>query len=136
MRSNLPFILSRIPANLAESGTDVIIGWDEITGGTVDPVTRSIVGGTVTPQTATVKAFLHFVGIATSGVRQFNEMEAGDCIADFAPDVDLDGKTNLTFTINGEVWMAKELSQRLAKTWDVQAQGQKLFRSVLLRKAT
>lgn len=136
MRSNLAFIQSRIPLNLAESGTTITLEWDTITGGTVDPVRQTTVGGTVTRQTATVKGFLHYVQIAKQGVMQFNEFEQGDCIVDLAPDADIDGKTNLRFTIDGERWVAKDLGEKLAKTWDVVVQGQRLYRSVLLKKAT
>jgi hypothetical protein len=136
MRSNLPFILSRIPANLAESGTDVTLHWTTLAGGTLDPVTGATVGATPTAQTEAAKAFLHFVQIAQSGQRIFNEFEVGDCIADFAPTVTFEGREQLWFEIDGQRWVAKQFSDKLGRTWDVVMQGQRLFRSVLLRKAT
>ena len=136
MRSNLAFIVSRIASNLAESGTDITLGWDVMTGGTFDPVKQTTVGGTLTRPTSTVKGFIHFVQIARQGVLHFNEFEQGDCIVDLAPAAAVDGLTNLRFTIAGERWVAKDLGAKLAKTWDVVAQGQRLYRSVLLKKAT
>ncbi len=136
MRTNLSRILRRLPHNLAHNGTDVILQWIEWSGTpTVDPVTGSKTG-TRLERTAALKAFLHFVEVATSFVRQFNEVEHGDCIADFAPDAPLDGKEELAFVIGGEKWEQKTVGKRLATTWDVQAQNRKLFRTVLLRKAT
>jgi hypothetical protein len=101
---------------------------------TTDRVTNSRTGNSVS-KTATVKAFLHFT-LATSMVSQFNVLEAGDAIADFSADVEIDGKEDLRFVIDGEVWEEKSLPDRLARTWDTQFKGQKLYRSVVLRKAT
>lgn len=136
MRSNLAFILDRMPLNLAESGTDVRLDWYIVTGGVADPISGSTAGGTRTPQTETVKGFVHYVQVAQSGVRQFAEFEAGDCIVDFGPAVTLEGRLGLTFLIDGQRWVAKELGEQVGKTWDALVQGQRLHRSVLLRKAT
>ena len=96
-------------------------------------------------RTETVKAFLHFPEPgANSAVRQFNEVELGDCIADFAQDVLLDGREGLEFLfldpdgkpIDGQKWVPKPVSETLARTWGVIMQGKKLWRPVLLRKAT
>lgn len=136
MRSNLALIKSRIALNLAESGTDITLSWETVSGGTFDPVRQTTAGGTVTTQTATVKGFVHFVQLAKQGVMQFAEFEQGDCIVDLAPDAEIDGKAHLKFTIDGQRWVAKDLGEKLAKTWDAVVQGQRLYRSVLLRKAT
>ena len=148
MRSNLPRILSRLESNLGDSGTTVSISWEVYPAGvTVDPVTgaQNLAAGSVTIQTMTVKAFLHFPQpVGNAVVRQFQEIEAGDCIADFCQDVPLDGKPGLKFMfldhagnpIDGVVWEIKPISERLAKNWDVIVAGHRLLRTVLLRKAT
>lgn len=145
MRSNLAFISTRIGVNLAESGTNVLISWRAWpSNSTLDPVTQSRTG-TPTTQTMRAQAFLHFPEIkANSVVRQFNEIEAGDCIADFSADVALDGLDSLTFTflnpdgtpIDGSVWVTKPISERLARSWGAIIQGARLFRTVLLRRQT
>ena len=135
MRTALPTILRRIPLNLQESGTDVTLTWTEFSGATTDPVTGARSGGTATTKTTKVKGFIHEVS-ATSVVRQFAEIEAGDAIVDLAGDVALDGKEALRFTIDGRQFVAKEIPEKLARSWDVIFRGKRLHRSVLLRKAT
>jgi hypothetical protein len=134
MRSNLDFIESRIAENLAESGTDILLQWSEFSGATTTDINGSTLG-TSEVRTETVKGLVHYPQIATSQVRQFNEVEAGDCIVDFAGDVAIDGKPGLRFVIAGETWEAKKLSDKLGRSWDVVAQGRRLVRSVLLRKS-
>jgi len=136
MRSNLEFILQRIGENLAESGTDILLTWDEYPPDTpVDEVTQTP-QGTPTQNQKCVKGFVHLVQASTmSTVKQFNEIETGDCIVDLAPDADIDGKLNLRFIIAGETWCPKQISDKLGRAWDVVVQGQRLYRSVLLRKA-
>lgn len=136
MRTNLPFILERMELNLAESGTDIALKWMATTGGTPDPVTGAVVGGSSTPQTETVKAFVHFVQPGTSAVKMFNEIELGDVIFDFGPNVTLEGRTQLAFELAGVRYVQKDISDKLAKSWDVIFQGQKLHRTVLCRRAT
>jgi hypothetical protein len=143
VRTNLPFLKFRQAVNLAETGTDVRIEWTAYTGTvTVDPVTQATIG-TSARMTMVARAFAHFVQVATSQVRQFNEVEAGDCILDFAADVSLEGKVDLVFTLLdqygqpiGNSWVPKQVSDRLGQTWDVVVGGQRLYRSVLLRKQT
>ena len=136
MRTNLQFILQRLGENLAESGTDILLAWDEYRPGTpLDDVTQTP-NGTPTPQQQVIKGFVHLVQASTmSTVKQFNEIETGDCIVDLSPDAPIDGKVNLRFVIAGETWAPKQISDKLGRVWDVVAQGQRLYRSVLLRKA-
>jgi hypothetical protein len=145
MRSNLQRIMQRLPANLAQSGTKVRISWREWpSNSTIDPVTQSRTG-TPTAMVMTAFAFLHFpTPRGNSSVQQFNEIELGDCIADFHQDVPIDGKDALEFVfldntgqpIDNQKWVTKPISTRLAQSWAVVVQGQRLFRPVLLRKAT
>lgn len=132
----MPFILQRLGENLAESGTDILMIWEDYPPGTpLDDVTQTP-NGTATPQQKPVKGFVHLVQASTmSTVKQFNEIETGDCIVDLSPDEAIDGKFNLRFIIAGETWAPKQISDKLGRAWDVVAQGQRLYRSVLLRKA-
>lgn len=135
MRSNIGKIATRVGLNLKKSGTDVVLKWKEWTGTpTVDPTTESEIGES-TDQTETVQGFVHYIQ-ATTSLRQFGEVEVGDCIVDLHQDVDIDGKQSLVFIIDGEEWKQKQIGDKLAKYWAVMAQGQKLFRTVLLRKTT
>jgi hypothetical protein len=134
MRTNLDFIESRIAGNLEESGTDIVLSWREFTGATTTDINGSTLGTSV-QKTETVKGFVHFPQIATSQVRQFNEVESGDCIVDFAGDVELDGRVGLQFVIAGEMWVLKQVGDKLARSWDAVANGRKLIRTVLLRKS-
>ena len=136
MRTNIEFISQRIGENLAESGTDILLTWDEYPADSpLDDVTQTP-QGTPTHQQKCVKGFVHFVQASTtSTVKQFNEIETGDCIVDLAPDVEIDGKINLRLVIAGETWCPKQISDKLGRSWDVVAQGRRLYRTVLLRKA-
>jgi hypothetical protein len=91
----------------------------------------------LTPQTAVHHAFVHQIAIAgCSQVKQFNEVEEGDLILDFAPDVAIDGLRDLVFVVNGKPYVAKEISEKLAQSWDVTVQSRQLMRSVLVRVKT
>lgn len=140
MRTNLPFILHRRSLNVDESGTEIALAWQTWPAGTTfDPTTQSYVADDdhqPTAQTGTLKAFIHFVNFLNSQVRQFNEIEVGDVILDVAPDTDLSGREGLTFTIDGQDYVPKPLSNRLAQAMDVIFQGEKILRPLLLRRKT
>ena len=141
MRSRIDFIADRIEINLAESGTQIALAWNIWPDGAVrDPVTGQF-PGTPTPGQAGVPALLHFVS-ASSTVRQFAEIQTGDCMVDLSPKLDLKGKDGLTFWLPSgadgtmEQWSNKPISQELAVFWDTIQCGRKLWQTVLLRKAT
>jgi hypothetical protein len=149
MRSNISKILQRLPGNLARNGTQVQVSWQEWPAdAVVDPVTQTKVladGQSPVARSKVVPAFLHFPEPgANSAVRQFNEVELGDCIADFHQDVALDRLDKLEFLfldrdgqpVDGQAWVVKQTGDVLARTWGAVVQGQRIFRSVLLRKAT
>lgn len=151
MRTNLPYIQTRVAQTVEGRGTKVRISWviwptnttlDTVNGTRLNPDGSD---ATPTPQMRTVKALLHFPEPrVNSEVRQFNEIEAGDCIADFCEDVQIDGLDKLEFVflgvdglpIDSNKWVTKPVSERLAVSWNLVIQGVKLFRCVLLRKAT
>ena len=153
MEFDMAQIVQELGQTLAASGTKVQITWLAWPAGTtVDAVTQSQVGPTVdgevqgpAVQRQVARAMVHFPEPgANSSVRQFQEVEIGDCIMDFGQDVSLDGKTGLSFLIldpegnplDGQVWVPKPTGERLARTWGAVVQGVKIWRRVLLRKAT
>jgi hypothetical protein len=137
MRTELAFIKQRMGQALAEGpSTPVTIRWSEVAGGVMDPTTKSIVGGVVTAKNAVANAFVHFVQPGGLAVREFQEVETGDAVLEFMPDVALEGAAmrDVTFEFNGAKWETKPVSERLAQSWDVFVRGERLYRTVLVRK--
>ena len=124
----------RIALKMRRRGTPITLNWVTIQGGVVDPTTGAELG-TNTAQSETIYGLVHFPEIAAHAVRLFEEIETGDCIIDIPPDTVIEGRKQLTFTIDGEVWVQKPIGDKLAKSWELVA-GQRLYRSVLLRKQT
>ena len=121
---------------IAGIGCDVVLAWRAPSGAAT--IIRDPVDGAPTvpmvDRSETVRALLYFVG-ATTQIRQFAEIQAGDCIAAFAPDVCLKGKDSLRFVIDGEEWSSKPVSEQLSSYWGMAA-NLKLYQVVLLRKGT
>ena len=92
--------------------------------------------GVSVARTTTVNAFVHVVAIGTGSVRQFIEIETGDAILDFKPDVVLDGLEELRFMFAGSLWKLKPITDKLALSWDAFVGDRKLVRTVLVTKAT
>ena len=142
MRTRIDFIADGIRGNLGEpgtdegAGTDVLVTWNEYPAGTTIDPTSGTVQGTPTVCQETIKAFVHFVGPASSMVRQFTEIETGDCILEYDPGVCLEGRRDARFVINGQTWSVKPISDRLKETWDATFAGRQLFKTLLLRRAT
>jgi len=117
-------------------GCDVVLCWKAPSGG--QPPARDPVDGAPTApmvdQAETVRALLYFVS-ATTQIRQFAEVCAGDCIATFNPDTRLKGRESLRFVIDGEEWSSKPVSEDLSSYWG-RAANLKLYQVVLLRKGT
>ena len=133
MELNIGDVLNEIRRELAQNGTDIVLQWNAVPPGvTPDPVDGSVSG--LIPQTMTLPAFVHQVqATGESNMRQFNEVEMGNIILDFAADVAIDGLRDLVFLINGKAYVAKEIGEKLAQSWDVTVGGQRLFRSVLVK---
>jgi hypothetical protein len=140
MRSRISFIQARIRGNLEESGTEIVMQWNEYGSPDTDPVTGARIA-TPTQNQCTIRAFVHFVS-ASSVIRNFTEIETGDAILDLAPEVTLRNKDGLTFLLptgeSGclEPWTNKPMSEHLARYWDAMAGGRKLYQTVLVRRAT
>ncbi len=141
MRSRIDFIASRMEANLEESGTRIMLAWNIWPANTPrDPVSRQFIG-TPSPGREEVNAFLHFVS-ATASVRQFNEIQVGDCIVDLSATLDLTNRDGLTFLLPSgpggrvESWSNKPISSQLASYWDALQSGTRVCQTVLLRRST
>ena len=100
-----------------------------------DPTTGDQLG-TSEVKTTTVKALVHFVAPITSGVRVFAEIQAGDAIIDFDPDVDLSNKPGLFFTFAGQDWVQQKMGKELEESWDAYYGDQRLHRTVAVRRKT
>ena len=116
--------------------TDVVLTWDEWPSNNTPDAVDGSRTGTPTPATVTLPGLVHYVQLGTSQVRQFNEVEVGDLLLDFVGDAAIDGLRDLVFVVSGKPYVAKQIGEKLAQTWDVTVQGQQLFRTVLVRVAT
>jgi hypothetical protein len=116
--------------------TDIVLTWDEWPSNSTPDAVDGSRTGIPTAGTVTLSGLVHYVQPGMSQVRQFNEVEVGDVIVDFAADAAIDGKENLAFNILGQCYVAKQVSEKLASSWDVAVGNEKIFRTVLLRKAT
>lgn len=140
MRSRINFVAGRVESNLAESGTCITLAWNIWPPNAVRNAVTNLYPGSPGLGREEIKAFLHYVS-ATSQVRQFNEIQVGDAIMDFSPKVNLVGRDGLTFLLPTgpdnalEMWTNKPMSSQLARMWDAQQAGVKLYQTVLLRKA-
>ena len=144
-------MLNEIARELHQNGTEILLQWNTLSSGTLpDPVDGTVPAAALVPQSKTLPAFVHQVQEAgRSSVRQFNEVEVGDLILDFAGDAPLPevgaeprpgGRRSevrdLVFVVNGKAYVAKQIGEKLAQSWDVTVQGKQLFRTVLVRVMT
>lgn len=147
MRTRIDFVAGRMAHNLEESGTRIVLvsrTWPP--GATRDPVTQ-VYTGNPTEVREEIRAFLHFIS-ASSSVRQFNEIQVGDCMVDMSPSVVLTGRDGLSFLLPTgaipagggepalETWSNKPVSSQLAAYWDTMQSGRRVVQTVLLRRAT
>ena len=138
MDLNVGDIVAEIARELHQNGSPIVLQWNAVAAGVMpDPVDGTVPASALTPQTSTQHAFIHQIAMAgRSQVKQFNEVEEGDLILDFAADVPIDALCDLVFLVNGKPYVAKEISEKLAQSWDVTVQGQQMMRSVLVRVKT
>ena len=142
-------MLNEIGRELNQNGTEILLQWNVLAEGQYpDPVDGTVPAAALVAQSKTLLAFVHQVQDAgTSRVRQFNEVEVGDLLLDFAGDAAIDPPSlaassgaasaqDLVFVVSGKAYVAKQIGEKLAQTWDVTVQGKQLFRTVLVRVAT
>lgn len=108
----------------------VIWHWSEPTG-EPDPVHGAVAS---VERQLEVQVFLHEVG-ATSSVRQFAEIVAGDLIMDYPGEHRLEGRSGFWVERNGVKYMPKRVSGRLAEIWDASYKSSPLLKTVVLERA-
>jgi hypothetical protein len=148
--TNLAFIKHRMALRLQGTmdiagGSDVLVTWVETAGGTIDTVTGAVVDGVQTPASGVMRA-LGIEEPARSVVRQFAEIQAGDLILEVdaaatltKPDgstVALDDLDAPRFQWADNWYVQKEVGEALAASWNAVVAGQKLYRTLLLRRVT
>lgn len=134
------YMKRRIGSAVRRLGQNALtICWQEVQGGTLDPVSKAVVGGTVTEKTVTVNALLHWPQVGGStAARNFAEIDDGDVIVDMTAEdaaAYLAGKTGLSFVIQGVRYRQKRVSDRLSASWDAVIGTTPLARPLLLEVA-
>jgi hypothetical protein len=69
-------------------------------------------------------------------IRHFTEIETGDCVIEYSPEIRLGGRQELRLVIEGIEWAAKPMSQDLREVWDAVFAGRKLYKALLLKRST
>lgn len=156
--TGLAFIKYRMALHLqgtvdVPGANDVIVYWNETSGGEVDPVTGALVGTDLSPVVETpVSGVLRALGVeepARSVTRTYQEIQTGDVILDVLPDapvamypsgvaVSLDSLAGKGVRLEwgGRLYVQKEVGEDLAQAWSAIVGNQKLHRTLLLRPAT
>lgn len=120
--------------NIAIKGDDIIVSWDQFQDGwTTDSSTGQRIG-TATRASKKIKALIHYVGPATSGIRIYSQVQIGNAILDLDPSAAIDGLENVRFEFGDAIWTQKEVPEELTKSWAAQFHGQKISRSILVEK--
>lgn len=88
--------------------------------------------GVVTEQEQTIKAFFHTVSVGTTTYQKYEQVEKGDVILDFIGELDLAGRGELRFVVDGKTYVQKDGGAEMAKTSDAWVDGIQIFRSVLV----
>jgi len=153
--TNLSFVKHRISLHLAGSedlagANDVGVLWTEVANGVTDVVTGALVG-VETPLSGVLRGFGYEVE-ATTVVRRFQEIQAGDLLLDVLPDapvtlylgqpqsgvVSLDSLAGkgVRLVYGDRLYTQKDAGEDLAQAWDAIVGNQKLSRTLLLRRAT
>lgn len=156
MATNLDFVEYRMRLRLRGTvnitgASDVIVNWTEVDGGALDEVTGALVGGVQTPVSGVIRA-LGREEPAQTVLRQYAEIQAGDLILEVNPKglvtllpdqpqsgvVSLDDLSGMgvTFEWGGRLYTQKEIGEELAQAWSVIIENRKLYRTLLLKRAT
>lgn len=135
----LRFMKHRLDVAHSSSGegraTPIVLKWLDYTDATRDETYHSLNSGTATLMSGVVNGVVHVVG-ATTSLRQWSEIQTGDAIIDFAPDVDLSGKEGLRFEFGGKLWAQKNIPDQLVAAWDVIERGETFEQTIVVSIAT
>jgi hypothetical protein len=126
---------------LSRRGTTVTLHWRTLTDKPdgYNPKLKPVAGaGTIVEDggeagATTIRAFVHYVTPASTGFQRFQEVEKGDVILDIDAAVDLSGKHDLRFEIDGLHYVQKEHGRELSRSWDARIDGVAVLRTLLLR---
>ena len=123
----------------------VRVTWVETAGGVLDVASGAMVGGVQTP----VSGVLRALGVeepARSVLRQYAEIQAGDVLLemdaaglvtrDDGTGVALDALETPRFLWAGQWYVQKEVGEGLAVAWNAVVADVRLYRTILLRRAT
>jgi len=146
---NVAFQRHRMRRNLLLEGSPLTVIWCEESGGFVDEPTGATISGTRTVLSGTLHGFVQEEP-ARSVVRQFGEIQTGDLIVDVLPDAEVslfEGQTQsgtvaLTaldeprFALHGRQYSQAKVGGELDALWDATLGGEKMERTLLLRRAT
>jgi len=155
MPSNASFARRRMRANVAQRGRNAVaVHWSEISGGIADPLTGALRDGVETSVSGTLNALAREAP-PQSGERRFVEIEAGDVILDLDPEPQVvlapgqlisgtrtleelqDKGARFEYPRGSRRWFTQQkLGENLASSWDVVIEGQRMLKTILLRKAT
>lgn len=127
--------MSRMLAKGDMNSGEVILRWRGVTGQPAgyDPLLKVSKVGVGNPEmSTTMRAFIHYVNIHTTGYTRFTEIQTGDVILDFMGDVEIDGLEGLQFEIGPKTYVQKNGGKDLAESWDVRCNGVPVTRTVLV----
>jgi hypothetical protein len=134
MRSKIAKIAARAEMLPATKGTPIVIQWQEFSGvPSTDALTGEPIGEAI-ERTATIKGWVHFIAPTKTGYRVHQEMEVGDALLELPASIDLTGKKDVVFVIDGQEYVQKEVGKVLTQCYDSLIQGQKLFRTLLVTR--
>ena len=135
-------------------GGVLLVSWNQITGGGVEPVSGAQIGGVETPMSGTLPA-IAVEENARTVLRQFQEIQAGDLIVDLPPNPQIvlflgqaqSGVLPLSGVAPcgprfqwagnpGVQYVQANVGEKLGAAWNVAVQGVPLSATILLRRAT
>lgn len=123
---------------MAQMGEPVVLSWRTVTGGTVDPTTGSVLGGTAVEGSATVNCFVYALEEGGKAkLERFQGIPQCDYLVDAPPDITIEGREELYFTVRGVRCAQADLGQ-LGGTKPLKqvemAQGVALYRTLYLKR--
>lgn len=132
-RINVSRIRRQIQRGRQRGGLTVTLHWKTVTGGTQDPTTGYVVGQLKTDQELSVRAFVEWIKPGDRRLEFHQAFEVNDVVIDFPETVEVDGKQDLYFEVEGKSYVPKNLGDRVPESWDAVVNGKRIGRMVLAR---